>query len=282
MLVAVVILALTNATAARAQSRADRATVLENAPITLLPDASRVPLRVAAKGTSLVILTDEGDWIQVQFQDPQFGPRVGYIQKRFVRIQSAALQPLDLSVPTERNQSGVASTSAPPSVGSPQVAPPVLQRPPLVRRGFWFNAGLGYGALSCDTCGGDYAGGASGGLAAGGTITERFLLGAGTTGWYRSQDNVWISASTFDVRMRFYPVRTSGFFINGGLGVGEVRLGTGRLAVSETGVGTMIGVGWDIRTGNNISITPFWNGSGIATDSVTVGFGQIGLGLTVH
>ena len=82
--------------------------------------------------------------------------------------------------------------------------------------------------------------------------------------------------------MRFYPVRTSGFFINGGLGVGDVSLGTGRLAVSETGVGMMIGVGWDVRTGNNISITPFWNGSGIATDSVTVGFGQIGLGVTVH
>lgn len=99
-LVAAVVLILTPSTTVHAQAAIDRAIVVESAPITLLPDASRAPLRVAAKGTNLVILTDEGDWIQVRFQDPQFGPRVGYIQKKFVSIQSAALAPLDLSVPT--------------------------------------------------------------------------------------------------------------------------------------------------------------------------------------
>jgi hypothetical protein len=254
----------------------DRAIVLESAPILLLPDPNRPPLRVAAKGTSLIVVSDEGDWLQVQFQDPQFGLRTGYVRSQLVRVDRAAMRPLDLSVP-----------APPPAVAevatAPQVLQPALQtRSPLVRRGFWFSAGLGYGSLSCDTCDGLYASGVSGGLAAGGTVTERFLLGAGTTGWYRSEDGAWLSASTFDVRTRFYPVRRSGFFINGGVGVGSVSLGTSRFATSETGLGLMFGLGWDIRTGNNISVTPFWNGSGIATESVTVGFGQIGLGFTLH
>src|SRR5690348_14258459 len=70
----------------RAQAREDRAIVLENAPIMLLPDATRTPLRVAAKGTSLVLLENDGEWLQVEFQDPQYGLRFGYIESRFVRI----------------------------------------------------------------------------------------------------------------------------------------------------------------------------------------------------
>ena len=29
---------------------------------------------------------------------------------------------------------------------------------------------------------------------------------------------------------------------------------------SEFGVGLMLGLGWDIRVGRNVSLTPFWNG----------------------
>ena len=43
-----------------------------------------------------------------------------------------------------------------------------------------------------------------------------------------------------------------------------------------------MGLGWDIRTGRNISVTPFWNNSGISTGSETVSFGQIGIGITVY
>jgi hypothetical protein len=116
----VVLIVCLDAAAAVAQpSRLDRAIVTEDAPITLLPDASRTPLRIAARGTSLVILAEEGDWIQVRFQDPQYGPRVGYVEKKYVSIQRAALNPVDLSVPPE------AETSAPPISQSPTApAPP--------------------------------------------------------------------------------------------------------------------------------------------------------------
>ncbi|NOT28170.1 MAG: hypothetical protein HOP16_18975 [Acidobacteria bacterium] len=41
----------------------------------------------------------------MQFQDPQFGLRTGYIETRFVRIERANLQPLDLTVPTPASPS---------------------------------------------------------------------------------------------------------------------------------------------------------------------------------
>jgi hypothetical protein len=262
-----------------------RAVVLESAPIVLLPELGREPLRVAAAGSVLTFLKEENGWTQVEFQDPQFGLRTGWVQDRFVRVDRPNPQPLDLSVPEARRPTPAVQRTpvAPAPVAAQPIADPVqpAQRPPLQRQGFWFSGGMGFGSLSCDTCDG-YANGFSGGLAAGGTINQHLLLGAGTTGWYRSSGGVWLNASTFDFRLRYYPVRRSGFFINGGIGVGDVSIGTGRLRVSETGAAVVLGLGWDVRTGRNISVTPFWNGSGISTGAETVSFGQIGVGITVH
>lgn len=77
-----------------------RGLVTKSAPIMLVPDAARTPLRVAAAGTSLVVLRTDGDWFQVQFHDPQHGLRTGYVQRRFVVLQPAAEQPHTVSVPS--------------------------------------------------------------------------------------------------------------------------------------------------------------------------------------
>ena len=82
--------------AAQAQ---DRAIVQVDTPVMLEPGLSgRPPLRVAAKGSTLTLLKNEGAWAQVQFQDPQFGLRTGYVQTKDVRLDLAELRPLDLSV----------------------------------------------------------------------------------------------------------------------------------------------------------------------------------------
>jgi hypothetical protein len=277
------VLMLASPSNARAQSGLDRATVIQNAPIMLLPDAARVPLRVAAKGTSLVILTDEGDWLQVQFQDPQYGPRIGYIQKRFVNIRAAALEPQDLSVPTTPAAPAVASASAVPQAGTSQVQnPQPLAGSPTrtipQRSGFWFNAGLGVGSLGCDYCDGFRVDGLSGGLSLGGTLSDRWLLGFGTTGWARDTVLGTLSVGTADARVRFYPSLYSGFFITGGLGLGSVSLGN----FSETGAGAVFGVGWDIRVSRNVSLTPFYNGFAMRSTIADANVGQIGLGVTIH
>ena len=67
-------------------AQSNTAVTLEDAPVYLLPDVTRTPLRILARDTSLRVLRDDGDWLQVEFQDRQFGARIGYIEKKKVRI----------------------------------------------------------------------------------------------------------------------------------------------------------------------------------------------------
>jgi hypothetical protein len=62
------------------------AIILEAGPVYVLPDARRVPLRTLEAGTPIRVLQQQGDWIQIQFPDRQWGPRIGWIQRRFVRL----------------------------------------------------------------------------------------------------------------------------------------------------------------------------------------------------
>jgi hypothetical protein len=149
------------------------------------------------------------------------------------------------------------------------------------RSGFWFSGGLGYGSLGCQDCG-SREGGLSGGLSLGGTISPRFLLGVGTTGWSKSQDGATVTVGTLDARVRFYPSTTGGFFLTGGLGVGSKRGSLGGISATETGVGTMLGLGWDIRVASNTSITPFWNGFAMQNNNVDANVGQAGIAITLH
>lgn len=153
---------------------------------------------------------------------------------------------------------------------------------PQARQGFWFNAGLGAGSLGCADCG-DRVNSLSGNLSIGGTISPRFLLGAGTTGWTKSEDGVTLSAGTLDARVRFYPSATGGFFLTGGLGLGTVRATVPVFGTdSEIGVGALVGLGYDIRVSRNVSITPYFNGFGVNTSNVDANVSQIGIGITTH
>jgi opacity protein-like surface antigen len=55
------------------------------APVYLLPDPKRVPLRVIEAGTTVRILEELEGWVRIEFRDPQFGPRIGYVESRFLR-----------------------------------------------------------------------------------------------------------------------------------------------------------------------------------------------------
>jgi Outer membrane protein beta-barrel domain len=150
------------------------------------------------------------------------------------------------------------------------------------RHGFWFNGGLGYGSLGCDNCDGR-EGGLSGGISLGGTLSPKFLLGIGTTGWTKSEGGVTLTTGTLDARMRFYPSRTGGFFLTGGLGVGTIHASvSGFGSDTESGLGLMLGLGYDIRVGSGLSLTPFWNGFAVRNSNSDANVGQIGLSLTVH
>jgi hypothetical protein len=53
-------------------------------------------------------------------------------------------------------------------------------------------------------------------------------------------------------------------------------------SASETGAGVMLGLGYDIRIGSSLSLTPFWNGFAVRTSNTDANVGQLGLSLTVH
>ena len=105
--------ALAFAASAFAQGAAPkRATVTSSAPIFAAIGAIR-PLRVAAAGTVLEVVSDRGAWLNVRFQDPQAGPQLGYIETKLVRINDPSLEPIDLSVPQAATAAPARAESAP-------------------------------------------------------------------------------------------------------------------------------------------------------------------------
>jgi hypothetical protein len=82
---------------------AQKATVVENAPIYLQQDApsGAVPLRTAQAGTILTVVGEDGEWAQVQFKDPQWGLRTGWVRIASLKIERPELEPMDLSVAPE-------------------------------------------------------------------------------------------------------------------------------------------------------------------------------------
>jgi hypothetical protein len=151
-----------------------------------------------------------------------------------------------------------------------------------IRDGFWFSGGLGYGSLGCDNCGGSRESGISGGVSLGGTITPRFLLGVGSDAWARSQQGATLTVGTLDARVRFYPSTTGGFFLTGGLGVGSVSAGGSGFTATETGLGMLFGLGYDVRVARNTSLTPYWSGFAMRNSNTDANVGQVGLAVTLH
>ena len=69
-------------------TRLDGGVILETAQVFLLPDATRTPLRTLTAGTTVRILEEKGDWVRIEFRDAQYGPRVGYVQRKFVQVRN--------------------------------------------------------------------------------------------------------------------------------------------------------------------------------------------------
>ncbi len=134
---------------------------------------------------------------------------------------------------------------------------------PQERQGFWIGFGGGYGSAdaSCNECeGGNREGSFTGFVKLGGTLNPRVLLGVETNAWIKEQEGV---TGSLTGTVTFYPQASSGFFLKGGVGASYVDTdfgaGTLSVTVSKTGWGVRAGIGYDVRVGRNISITPSAN-----------------------
>lgn len=164
------------------------AVVVQAAPIFLAPDATRQPLRVAREGSRLRVIESANGWLTVQFQDPQFGLRTGYVEGRYVRVEpSAALQPMDLSVSEVPRAAATAAEVRPPvrRAAESTVAPATATAPPASERTarqsrserFWIGLGVeGNGLLANDALNSGTDSGRGLGLSIGYGFTPRWSL----------------------------------------------------------------------------------------------------------
>ena len=78
------------------------------------------------------------------------------------------------------------------------------------------------------------------------------LFGGEVQSWFRSSDGGDFSRVNTNATALVYPSTDLGLFLKGGFGVASYQDG-GR---HRTGVGTTFGVGYDVRLGNNLYLTP--------------------------
>jgi len=145
------------------------------------------------------------------------------------------------------------------------------------RRGPWFGIGGGYGGagVSCsDICedhrreSGDVVY-----LRGGWTLNERVLIGADFAYWSKILAlepgvKATVELNSLMGSVSFYPKATSGFFVKGGAGVTFIDTifdveGSKVTADLGKGLGLIAGVGYDLRLGRSVSLTPavnFWYG----------------------
>lgn len=152
---------------------------------------------------------------------------------------------------------------------------------PQTRSGFWFQGGLGAGSVGCDECDERTNGGAAV-IALGGTLSDHFLLGGSLHGWARSEDGATLSVTAITAATHIYPWARGGFFINAGVGFGTTRLEFDIFSIEEDGAAGVLGLGYDIRLGRNVSLTPFGNVYSIKYDEGSLNVTQVGLAVTVH
>ena len=169
---------------------------------------------------------------------------------------------------------------------------------PQERQGFWIGFGAGYGSASvnCDDCdfGGEREGSFTGFLKLGGTLNERVLLGVEGNAWIKEENGFTLTLGSFTGTVTLYPQASSGFFLKGGVGLSYVDMREGSLSVSvsKTGWGVLAGIGYDLRVGRNISITPSVNyyygqPGDLSFEGETIGGWKqnvidVGIGITFH
>lgn len=132
---------------------------------------------------------------------------------------------------------------------------------PQTREGFWIAFGLGYGSadITCDNCTFDREGGAAGHIRLGGTLNPKLLLGGDVTAWTKDIDGVTLTTGNVSMVAQYYPMVAGGLFLKGGAGFSSIILEAGGEQADGVSFGLSGGLGYDIRVGRNISITPLFD-----------------------
>jgi hypothetical protein len=100
-------------------------TFTRETPVYLLPDASREPLLVASKDSTADLVSIEGAWVRISFDDSRDQRRVGYVQSKFVMVVSEVPKKPD-------TQATPRTVSSAPALAKPNYSRPAT--PPRTER----------------------------------------------------------------------------------------------------------------------------------------------------
>jgi hypothetical protein len=139
------------------------------------------------------------------------------------------------------------------------------------RHGFWWGLGFSYGAawVSCDICVGGRGAGISASAAVGGTLSSSFRVGGELDGWTRRQEGVDEYLGTLSAAVFWYPDPGGGLYLKGGLGYVAFRIDDADNALTSSGLGPVVGAGYEVMIGGRVSIQPYLNAA------VTLPTGQL-------
>jgi hypothetical protein len=214
-------LSLITAIAAFAQPGGLTAVATANTPVYVAPDATRTPLRVAAQGTVFTVLAEQGEWTQVQFKDPQWGVRVGFVATNALQFRRPELEPMDLST-TKTDPAAPRYAPPPPADTAARMA----QRPSSWPRSYVAGrGGFTFGTRVAPLVGAEF-----------GVRVAPMLLVYGSFDWHRDISPSWLgeleellNEVVDDVDVE---VRTTAF-----VGVGGVKVMAPRGAVRPYALG---------------------------------------------
>ena len=127
----------------------------------------------------------------------------------------------------------------------------------------WYTIGAGAGGtrVDCDNCEAiERFWSGSGYLRAGGTLGENVRVGGELVFWQKSLEGSEAYLRAIEGIVLWHPSPPGGFFGQAGLGLGRIRNvftteGT-TVRASETGLSVMVGVGYDLRVGKRVFLTP--------------------------
>lgn len=163
--------------------------------------------------------------------------------------------------------------------------PATAQGNAQTREGFWINFGFGAGSLGCDDCtdedGDDERlNGVNFQFRAGGTLSQRLLIGGEINGFTKSQDDATLTVTNIGPVLQFYPAAQGGFFLKGGLGLATAEFEYGGISLEDQGFGVTIGLGYDARVGRKFALTPYFDILSSSFNGVSLNQVAIGLGFT--
>lgn len=159
--------------------------------------------------------------------------------------------------------------------------------------GLWYSVGVapGWARVTCGFCAGRRQTGLSASLGIGGSTSRALRVGAELAGWREREGGVTQTLMSVGAAAYWYPNLRRQFYVRGGAAIVMHRASDGTDVVTSSGIGPLLGVGYEYAASRAWRIAPFahysigvvggdvkFNG-GQAAGSATVSFFQVGAAL---